>query len=108
MNELPFRADFTERVFAQARRRRNLRRGGAAAFAALLLGGAVASGMFRPMQNLRPAVRPVAALDLVYGDEVRTEPVDYMFPEAAALTAFSESYAGLAESPVFDDLEEDR
>ena len=109
-SELPFRPDFAERVLgaadAQIARRRRLRQAGAAA-AVLLIGGMVALGTLRPVSAPVSAqqaqIETTASLDITAIEEPQTEPVDYMFPDAGALNAFSESYSSAFSGSYYDD-----
>ena len=100
-DELPFHADFTESVFAAADRislhRRRTRRAAVAA-AVVLLAGAGAL-RFVPMRMPATDDTPhlVAGFDTAAADDTQAELTDYMFPEAADLTQFSEEYAGAAD-----------
>jgi hypothetical protein len=100
-DDLPFSEDFTARVLDTAgtiARRRRTARGAVAACAVLLLAGA---GMLGALRGIRPDM-PVAdsgphlvtSFDTVAADDTQTEPTDYLFPEAADLTQFSQNYAG--------------
>ncbi|HWA90638.1 MAG TPA: hypothetical protein VG889_11420 [Rhizomicrobium sp.] len=95
--ELPFSADFTARVLkaadAAVARRRLFRAGAAMAF--VLAGGIVAAGLLRPAAP--PQAWAEADLEIAATDDLQTEPVDYMFPDAAALSQFSQAYSGGAE-----------
>jgi hypothetical protein len=97
---LPFRADFASRVLAEAdrvgvRRQRILSAG--------VLGAAVVvTGAFGIWSMLAPrATAPVVAFAMTtqsasqaVAESAQTEPLDYMFPEAAPLAQFTDDYSG--------------
>ena len=115
---LPFRADFAQRVLETADRittRRRRARHAAVAATVLLFAGAGTLGALR----IAPARTPVAdntphlvtSFEVVATDDTSTAPTDYLFPEAADLTQFSEDYAGTAtrddERVLFADEEDE-
>jgi hypothetical protein len=119
--EVAFRPDFAARVLAaaEARRRRRLLLRWAGAAAAVLVVTAAGLGM-RP--SLAPQQRPQAAQvpelvesvnALSLGAETRTEPLDFMFPDAAPLARFSERYgrsgfgASVSDNVIFADEAEE-
>jgi hypothetical protein len=110
--ELPFHADFAERVLETADaislRRRRARRAVLAA-AVLLLAGAGTLGALRSVPARPPAAdgtpHLVTGFDTAY--DAQTEPTDYMFPEAADLAQFSDEYAGADDRALFAEDEED-
>jgi hypothetical protein len=98
-DELPFHADFSERVLAGADRislHRRRARHAVLAVAVLLLAGAGAL-RFVPMPVTENPPHLVAGFDTATADDTQTELTDYMFPEAADLAQFSDEYAGAAD-----------
>jgi hypothetical protein len=94
--ELPFSPDFAARVLRAAdavtRRRR-----AAAAAVFLLAGGVLAASLLRPA-SAPPRAWPDTDLEIAATDGLETEPVDYMFPDAAPLAQFSERYSDTGET----------
>lgn len=120
--ELPFAEDFSARVLAAAdlriARRRRLRWAAAAASVLVLGGTLTVWAIWRNVPG--PADHVVPAMIAATGGEdedfsarqAQTEPLDFMFPDAAPLARFSErysgSYGGTRTEAVFTgDLEDD-
>jgi translation elongation factor EF-Tu-like GTPase len=94
-SELPFRADFEASVFAaaDAQGRRHARFTAYAA-AALFVSAAVVGSVLRPETAVPAVTQAQVQLDITAIDEVQTEPVDYLFPDATPLSEFSDNYTG--------------
>ncbi|HTK79191.1 MAG TPA: hypothetical protein VL286_01995 [Rhizomicrobium sp.] len=105
-DDLPFRRDFAARVLQEAdrisaRRRRVAGAGVLAAVAAVT--GAFAFGIWsmvtarEPMPPMNsPAVANADAETIASLDSAQTEPLDYMFPDAAPLAQFADRYSTAA------------
>jgi hypothetical protein len=97
--ELPFADGFAARVFETAGRiAARRRRRGWIAVAAVLAAGAVAlragTGTAPTPEAAAPAILAAAGPGPdAYGRAAATDPLDYMFPDAAPLARFSEQYA---------------
>lgn len=107
--ELPFDADFAERVLDTADAISLRRRRAVLAAAVLLLAGAGTLGALRSVPARAPAAdgtpHLVTGFDTAY--DAQTEPTDTMFPEAADLAQFSDEYAGADDQALFAEDEED-
>ena len=104
-DDLPFSDDFTARVLDTAgtiARRRRQARGAVVAGAVLLLAGAGTLGALRGVRLSMPVADSgphlVTSFDTVASDDTQTEPTEYLFPEAADLTRFSQNYSGTSSS----------
>ena len=108
-DELPFRADFAERVLETADGISLRRRRAVLAAAVLLLAGAGTLGALRSVPARTQAAdgtpHLVTGFDTAY--DAQTEPTDTMFPEAADLAQFSDEDAGADDQALFADDEED-
>jgi hypothetical protein len=100
-DDLHFSGNFAQRVLDTAgtiARRRRQTRGVAAACAVLLLASAGTLGALRGIRPDMPVADSgphlVTSFDTVASEDTQTEPTDYLFPEAADLTQFSQNYAG--------------
>ncbi|HUJ47979.1 MAG TPA: hypothetical protein VLV55_12670 [Rhizomicrobium sp.] len=111
--DLPFAEDFAARVLAAADRvviRRSRTRWAGAAVAASMVAGLVVLAPWRSApvapRALSPASPVIANADLdaialaSAERDAQTEPLDFMFPDAAPLARFSRGYANTAEPPI--------
>ena len=100
--DLPFRSDFAGRVLATAdivaARRRKVRMVAASASAAIVTGAAMLGTWQMWMvrtpgpERLPREIASVDRVDLSYQPRTQTTLMDFMFPDAAPLTEFSDRY----------------
>ncbi len=121
---LPFRPDFAARVLDRAdaisERRRRTRLAVAAVSVSILVGAAM-FGVWQaspvPASGTERIPQEIAGIDLgalPASRSAQMEPLDFMFPDAAPLSQFSDRYAGADNADVveddlvfFPDVEED-
>jgi hypothetical protein len=112
-NNLPFPEDFAARVLAAADRlavRRSRARWAGAALAVSIVAVVMALAPWRtapvaplPSSSASPVIADadLDAIALASAErDAQTEPLDFMFPDAAPLARFSRGYADTADPPI--------